>query len=634
MKKYLTFIINIIYILILNILLAVLIFKHISILSILFYILEAISFGTIISIISNISKNRKINKCINLLILIIISILFIAQFVHYNFYACFFSFFSLLNGGQVFGFLEAIIKVIIENIWGFLVFILFLIAIIFIIIKAPRDRDRKANVIMVSFLLVSMLVTSVLMFSIRNGTFSPYNLIKNTHNHTQNIKQFGYLTASFIDIERFIFGFEPMLLDEDLDYNYSLEDEKEYNVTYIDFNSLINNESNERIKKLYQYLSKREPSNKNKYTGIFDGKNLIFITAESFNFNIIDKDITPTLYKLKEEGITFDNFYTPIYYASTSDGEYTNLTGLLPSEGTWSYIKSKDNYYPYSYGNVFKNSDYKTYSYHNGIYNFYDRNEVQLNFGYEYFKGCGNGLEKYINCNLWPQSDLEMLSSTFSDYQDASNFSVYYMTISGHLSHNFNTNDIASKWKENTDSLKYSEHVRAYISGNIDLDKGLEALLKYLEDNDLLDDTVIVITPDHFPYGLNKSEISEFQDLDYDYDLHQSNLIIYNSEIKAEKIEKYSSNIDILPTLLNMFGINYDSRLIIGQDIMSDSDGIVIFNDQSFLTDQGYYNAKTNNFSNKDVSQSYITSKQTEVYNKMNASRIMLYEDIYKNIFN
>ena len=83
-----------------------------------------------------------------------------------------------------------------------------------------------------------------------------------------------------------------------------------------------------------------------------------------------------------------------------------------------------------------------------------------------------------------------------------------------------------------------------------------------------------------------------------------------------------------------MFGTNYDSRLIIGQDIMSDSDGIVIFNDQSFLTDKGYYNAKTNSFSNNNVSQSYITNKQTEVYNKMNASRIMLYEDIYKNIFN
>ena len=78
---------------------------------------------------------------------------------------------------------------------------------------------------------------------------------------------------------------------------------------------------------------------------------------------------------------------------------------------------------------------------------------------------------------------------------------------------------------------KNSDNVKAYISGNIDLDKGLSKLINHLEENDLLDDTVIVITPDHFPYGLTRGEIKQLQDLDNPYDLFKSNLIIYNNFI-------------------------------------------------------------------------------------------------------
>ena len=103
---------------------------------------------------------------------------------------------------------------------------------------------------------------------------------------------------------------------------------------------------------------------------------------------------------MTKEGITFSNFYTPIYYASTSDGEYTNLTGLLPKEGTWSYIASKNKEFPYTYAKVLKEKGYDTYSYHNGIYNFYDRDKIMPNLGYDKYTGCGNGLEKKINSLL------------------------------------------------------------------------------------------------------------------------------------------------------------------------------------------------------------------------------------------
>ena len=337
---------------------------------------------------------------------------------------------------------------------------------------------------------------------------------------------------------------------------------------------------------------------------------------------------------MTKEGITFSNFYTPIYYASTSDGEYTNLTGLLPKEGTWSYIASKNKDFPYTYAKVLKEKGYDTYSYHNGIYNFYDRNKVMPNLGYDKYTGCGNGLEKKINCNLWPQSDDEMFNKTFDDYKNSKKFMTYYMTISGHLSHNFNDNDMAKKHKDKVKDLEYSEAVKAYISATIDLDNALENLLENLKKNDKLDDTVIVLVPDHYPYGLSDEELNELKPITTAYDKYKSGLIIYNSDTKGKKIDKYASNIDILPTILNMFGINYDSRVIIGKDIMSSSDGIIIFNNRSFLTDQGFYNEKTNEFSTTKtkIDKGYIKEKRIEAFNKTNISSMILETNYYESL--
>ena len=186
---------------------------------------------------------------------------------------------------------------------------------------------------------------------------------------------------------------------------------------------------------MHEYFKNKEPSLKNKYTGIFKDKNLIFITGESVNINAIKKDITPTLYMLTHNGFVFNNFYTPIYYASTSDGEYTNLTGLLPTEGTWSMIKSSNNNMKYSLPAMFKTNDYKTYAYHNNTYNFYNRDITYPNLGFEKYTACGNGLEKKINCNIWPESDLEMLNETYNDYKNDDKFLAYYMTVSTHLNY-------------------------------------------------------------------------------------------------------------------------------------------------------------------------------------------------------
>ena len=114
---------------------------------------------------------------------------------------------------------------------------------------------------------------------------------------------------------------------------------------------------------------------------MFKDKNLIVITAEAFSPIAIDKELTPTLYKMYTEGFSFSNFYTPIFYVSTSDGEYVSLTSLLPKEGVWSFQESSKISLPFVYGNILKDYGYSANAYHNGRYNYYKRNGLY----YEYF---------------------------------------------------------------------------------------------------------------------------------------------------------------------------------------------------------------------------------------------------------
>lgn len=635
MKKYKNLIITIAYLFIIAITFAILIFHKLSISNALFYLLESITFGLIINLISYPFK-PKINKIVNSSLLVVITIFYIAQFVHYNFYDCFFSIYSLINGGQVFGFINAIIKEIIDNIFGILILLSILILTIILIFKNDNLSKKQNPIILVGLLILNLIITiSFIYIPNSNDIYSRKNLLEKTNSETKNTESFGLITAMLIDTNRYISPYkEDIIKTEKTKEVFKEEKNVKYNKENIDFDELIKEEKNKEIKKIHNFFKSVDPTNKNEYTGIFKNKNLIFITAESFSFNIIDEELTPTLYKMTSEGITFSNFYTPIYYASTSDGEYTNLTGLLPKEGTWSYIASKNKDFPYTYAKVFKEKGYDTYSYHNGIYNFYDRNKVMPNLGYDKYTGCGNGLEKKINCNLWPQSDDEMISYTFADYKNSKNFMTYYMTISGHLSHNFNDNDMAKKHKDKVKDLKYSDAVKAYISATIDLDNALKNLLENLKKNEKLDDTVIVLVPDHYPYGLSNEELNELKPITTAYDKYKSGLIIYNSDTKGEKIDKYSSNIDILPTILNMFGIKYDSRVIIGKDIMSSNDGIVIFNDRSFLTNQGFYNEKTKEFSSSktNIPQGYIKEKRIEAFNKTNISSMILETNYYKSL--
>ena len=641
LDKYNKIIISLINILYLELIYHLFVFKTFEFKSILFITLFSLLTSLFIDLITSFF-NKKLNKWLFIGINAFIYVLFLAQYINFKFYGNIISVYSVFHGGQVFGFFGAIWAVIKENIFRCL--LLFIpVSLLFIFHKKiksesfnPKILWKKALVLLITFIITVLSLN----LDTKKSIYTAKNLYYNQHYPNQMAQTFGILTTMRLDLERTISGFEEKTIEvaETPDKEVNKNPKIEYNVADIDYDSLIKNETNEEIKNIHNYVKSSNPSEKNIYTGMFKGKNLIAIVAEAFSPIAVNKDLTPTLYKLVNSGFVFNNFYTPVYYVSTSDGEYVTLNSLLPKESVWSFSKSSKNYLPYAYGNLFKEMGYTTYAFHDGTYKYYNRHLSHPNMGYTY-KACGNGLEKSMKCKIWPQSDLEMINATYDYYKDSEHFMTYYMTISGHLQYNFYGNNMSYRNRELVKDLDKSTAIKAYIAAQKELDKALEELLNKLEADGKLDDTVIVLSADHYPYGLTTDQISEVMNIeDSKFDVHKNNLVIWSSTMKEPiEINKYGESLDILPTVLNLFGIDFDSRLLMGRDLLSNSDGLVIFNDRSWITDKGKYNASTKvftPFNNEQVDEDYIESINTKVYNKFVISKNILETNYYKYVFN
>lgn len=419
-----------------------------------------------------------------------------------------------------------------------------------------------------------------------------------------------------------------------------------FNMIELDFNKLAQLSSGSSEKEwLYRYFAETEPTKTNEYTGMFEGYNLIYITAEGFSTYAIDADLTPTLYKLANSGFVFSNYYVPLWQTSTSDGEYVNLTGLIP-DGQFSMKKSAVNHMAYSLPAFFGKEGYLNMAYHNNTLSYYDRHLSHPNLGYDFKASKLGDLEEakwgdkiffMENPGRWPASDLEMFQSTIPEYIRADRFHVYYMTVSGHMNYSFTGNSMSKKNKDAVSHLPMSENGQAYIACHIELDKALEHLLAELEKEGKLENTVIALSADHYPYGMTEEQYEELagRDLSSDREIFRNTLILWNGGMEESVIvTKPCCSVDVLPTLLNLFGCEYDSRMYAGRDILSDAEGLVIFNDRSFVTDTVVYDrkAKTTTWCKdlpEEEKERYMDAMKQEVKNRYNFSAYMLRQDYY-----
>ena len=400
----------------------------------------------------------------------------------------------------------------------------------------------------------------------------------------------------------------------------------------LDFAALAQEETDSTMRTLYSYMAAQTPALENEYTGLFKGKNLIFITAEAFNYAVIDPELMPTLHRLTTEGIEFTNYYEPLWTGCTSGGELVNLSGLAMNCEMNTYSRQK----PFNtIGAQLQKEGYFSRAYHNNIYTFYDRHKTHVNLGYDEFIGMSNGMEDGVQ-DVWPQSDLEMFDFTVPQYIDQQPFSIYYMTVSGHCRYNQLGNAQSKKNWDLVQHLPYSDGVKAYFACNLELEKGLASLVKQLEDAGIADDTVIVMAPDHYPYGLGTAwglkhdGLAELYGVEK-YDLFQrdkNTLIIWSGclEDMDLKIDAPVCSVDILPTLSNLFGVTYDSRMSVGRDVLGSEEAISLWPDYSWVTELGSYTATGRQFTpfeGAEIPEGYVERINSIVTNKVKFSRMV-----------
>lgn len=412
----------------------------------------------------------------------------------------------------------------------------------------------------------------------------------------------------------------------------------------LDFAVLAEEEKSDRIAALHNYVAAQTPAMENDYTGLFAGKNLVLITAEAFSSAVIDPELTPTLYRMANEGIKFNEYYHPVWGCGTTGGEFANLLGLVPYGGTTTMMEAVEQNLFFTMGNQLQKQGYSSAAFHNNDHTYYNRHKTHTELGYDTFFAWGNGMEELIS-NGWTRSDLEMVDVTLPDYLDKTPFSLYYMSLSGHSSYT-QSNAMSRKNYHLVEHLPYSESVKCYLACSMELEFAMESMINMLEEAGIADDTVIVISTDHYPYGLASSntwggglnELYGGQDCGDEKIRDRNTLIIWSGCLEDMDIvvDEPVYALDILPTLSNLFGLEYDSRLMIGRDVFSDQDPLVLWSATGgWLTDKGSYDAGSGKFTPREgveVSEDYVKNITALVKNKMKYSRDVQYYDYFNVI--
>lgn len=599
---------------------------------------------------------KKWRTFFSFLFAILLLLIFAVQLVYYTFCDSFMSIAQVAMGGDAlthFGGATAL--AILDSLGGLIwLFLPPLVLLLLTVLGLPRGKKASWKVLLTNVILVLALHFGAVLCLPLGGAeiYSPYDVYHDTFVLGMSTRHFGILTSLRLELRVMLFGSEGNSLL--LPGGTQTDDiSGERNITEIDFDALIAKEEDDRVRALHEYFSTVPGTKKNEYTGAFEGYNLIFICAESFSQHLIDAERTPTLYKMATEGFRFTDFYNSVC-DNTSNGEYAILTGLMPDTSLlgkgWktfynynSLTSSKNNYMPFALGNQYAAMDASAYAIHNHTASYYGRNKTHPNLGYS-FIAFGQGLE---TVETYPTSDVSMMEQTVPLLLTEEDgvihpFHAYYLTFSGHMPYIFDEkyNDMTVKHKAITDGLPYSNKVKSYIACQQEVEYALAYLIEELDKAGVLDNTLIALTNDHYPYplGLDLMEEMSGQKMDPEFDKYRSCFLLWSASMeKPVTVDAPACSLDILPTLSNLLGLPYDSRLLMGTDLLSDSEHIAVLADRSFVTDKVMYNCQSGEVTLREgvteLPDGYVESRIALVKNKFTLSTEILYTDYYREIY-
>ena len=627
--------------------------------------LAAIGGGLLLSLLCGLLPWRKTVRWVSLCLTLLWSVFVCVQYCCKSYFKTYFAltFMVTMTGHVVGDFAATILEIILTRLPFILLAMLPLVLAIVLRRRiVPEARTGRTVLLVMAGLSVLTIGGSAVLFRLGpNAALYTYDF-----NTDSAVSKFGLGSSLGLELTYALTGTPAPPLPSLPQPEEPVEDVTPepvvygYNALDIDFSALADAASDSTLASLHRYVASRTPSRQNEYTGMFQGKNLILLTAEAFSPWFISEELTPTLYRLTHEGFVCTNYYQPGWGQSTTGGEFAVLTGLLPTwiDNNVSFWASRNDYMPLALGNQFRALGYQTPAWHDNTYNYYNRDATHPNLGYDY-QGIGNGLTLPSSSGSgWPYSDLEMLEATLDSYVDTylatgQPFHAYYMTVSGHGSYNWGQSMAAKNCAAAQAAYPdASAPVQAYVAANLELEAALTYLVEQLEAKGIADDTVICLSADHYPYALAETDVDYYaeltgrQDTDLDTSRYRNALILWcGSMTEPVTVDVPCSAVDIVPTLSNLFGLSYDSRLLSGRDILDDSYNaaraagsfpLVILPTaagNSWATAAGVYEAPTGTFTPNPgitVEDGYVDSINRLVSTKYTYAKLLIQYDYYR----
>lgn len=402
-------------------------------------------------------------------------------------------------------------------------------------------------------------------------------------------------------------------------YEYSV---RNFYFTFLKPEEEISDEDQKFLDSIYKAEDTKE---ENAYTGKFKGKNLIFLQLEGMDTWMLTKKTTPNLYNLRKHSIDFSNHYS-IYTGggSTFNSEFAVNTGFTTPisyiENVYSFSK---NTFPYTMARLFKEQNYSVNAFHMNKGEFYSRDINYKSWDYDNYYGLQD-IQKYNDERYVLDREL-ILNKTFYNkiFKQKGNFVNYIITYSPHTP--FTTEKevgkILAEEKYGKGNIpKLSEEDCAKMAAS-ETDNMVGLLIQALKDNGLYDNTVIVAYADHYLYTLDdKSILDKYKETSNNL-INHTPFFIWSSDLgQLTSISKVNMQMDILPTVLNLFGIDYNSNNYIGHDILSND-----FKGYAFFSDYSWYDGKVY------VENQQITNGKKMSKNKLDSMNNLISDVIKKN---
>ena len=545
-----------------------------------------------------------IQRIFNIIYVLVVTIGLFTEMCLYSFIGFFMGLGNASQGTKVTSYINDVLHSVPSTYYVMFVFtVIGLVYFIFIerLILKKCGRVKKYTTAQKIFLKTLPVCIVAILFSIHYLTIrseklqDPLQLDPNyavwlyPKNSNMSVNNFGVIMYLVSDTKSIMMK----TTEEDVAYLYQFDDvtpTKKEEVVEADLRREIDdtawkeldaNTSDATLKSLNNYFMNRPITQKNEMTGIFEGKNVIVMLLESVDeIAILNEKDFPTLYKMYHEGISFRNNFSPRNNCSTGNNEMTVNTSLYTINNTCTASTYTKNIYPEAYMSMFKAMGYSTSAYHDYTQHYYPRGAYLPHMGAEKFYSVTDlGMSYNEVYAEWP-SDKVMFQSAKDKYMNNKPFAVYFAGVTTHQTY-YEHSEFGDKYIDLWKDTDYPINLKRYLSKMKELDYAMEELLKELEEEGILDDTVIALFGDHYPYGLSDSNINTYLSANgakytvnhnstTTHDVDRTPMLIYNSSLKEGiAVEKYTTIIDLVPTLLNMFNVNYDPRLYLGTDIFS-----------------------------------------------------------------